>query len=187
MRTNLKVDMQPAYSYLSVKTPLQGSKILLDGDSIGETQTISGRLAAGRYRLTIVRKNQCYYNEWININAAEKKVVVLTSKDMHPIPIPSSMTMKQLAELPPNQQSLIEESPAKPTYGMINIESNVVDAEIYINGKMVGKTPAIINDIPANQYNEVILKKKGYKDTKQAIFIRSNELNSLNLHMKQKK
>lgn len=188
IRANLQVNMQPAYSYLTVKSPLKGCKILLDGDSIGETQTSSNRLAAGRYRLTLVRNNLCYYNKWVDIKTAEKKVVVLTEKDMHPMQIPASMTMTQLAETPPTQESAIEApAPAKPTYGMLNIESNVVDAEIFINGKMSCKTPAILNDIPANQNCEVMLKKKGYKDCKQSVFIRSNELNSLSLYMKKKK
>lgn len=187
-RTNLQVNMQPVYSYLTVKTPLKGGKILLDGDSIGESQTISNKLAAGRYRLTIVKENFCFYNEWIDVKPTEKKVVALTEQDMHPIQIPSSMTMTQLAEIPPTKQAFIEmPPPPQPTYGMLNIESNVVDAEIYINGKMAGKTPAILNEIPANQNCEVILKKKGYKDTKQAIFIKSHEMNRLNLYMKQKK
>lgn len=187
-RSNVEVALQPAYSYLTVKTPLEGCKILLDGDTIGDTQTISNKLMAGRYRLTIVRKSLCYYNEWVNILPAEKKIINIHPEDMRPMSIPPTMTMAQLVEQAPTKLPFIEQPvPTPKVCGMLNIESNVVDAEIYIDGKLAGKTPAIIPDIIAFQSHEVTLKKKGYKDIKQTIFIRGNETNKLSLNMKSKK
>lgn len=187
-RTDTHVNLQPLYSYLTVKTPLEGCKILLDGDTIGDTQTISNRLMAGRYRLTLVRKSLCYYNEWVNIQPAEKKVILIRPEDMRPMSIPPTMTIAQLVEQAPTQRPFIDlPTPTPEVCGMLNIESNVVDAEIYIDGKLMGNTPAIIPDITAFKNHEIMLKKKGYKDIKQTIFIRGNETNKLSLSMKKKR
>lgn len=249
-RVDQQVNLKPVYSYLTVRTPLPNCTILLNGSSIGETQTISNRLTAGRYKLTIVKKSICYYNDWIDIKPAEKKVVNITKKDLNPMSIPPYLTTTQLAELPPGKQHFINDSVQAPVhiiapdnetsilinrekqgmgewngvlpkgfyaintekdnlesatyylwvengweqtinlatpqsaYGMLNIQSNVVDAEIFINGIASGKTPSIIHNLPANHTYQIKLKKNGYKDAFRTIYIRGNEMNDLIINMK---
>ncbi len=249
-RVNQTVILEPIYSYLTVKVPLEGCTILLNGDSIGNTQTISNRLVAGRYRLTIVRKSLCYYNDWISIKPTEKKVVTIRESDLRPTSIPRNMTAAQLAALPPSNHPYVNDgiqapihiiapdsvttilvnhekmgegrwdgtlqkglyaistekdgmesapqyvwvdtpheqtiNPAAPqsAYGMLNVQSNIVDAEILINGIPSGKTPTIIRNLPADRTYEVKIRKEGHKEASKIITIRGNEMNNLTINLK---
>lgn len=99
-RTDRHVVLPPLYCYLSVKTPLEGATILLNGAPIGQTKAVTNRLASGRYRLTVVRNGVCFYNEWVHLRPAEKKVVELTEQQLYAVAIPKDMTLAQLSELP---------------------------------------------------------------------------------------
>ncbi len=250
-RVNQQVVLEPIYSYLTVKTPLEGCTILLDGDSIGNTNTVSNRLVAGRYRLTLVRKSLCYYNDWLTLKPTEKKVVNITEQQLNPTSIPRNMTASQLVELPPTERPFLADDSIQATvhiiapdsvttiwvnhekvgegkwdgtlqkgfyaistekdglqsatqylwvessfeqtvnlstpqsaYGMLNVQSNVVDADILINGIVSGKTPSIIRNLPADHTYEVKLRKSGCKEVTKLITIRGNEMNNLMIYLK---
>ena len=53
---------------------------------------------------------------------------------------------------------------------------NVPDAEIWINGEMVGKTPAVLDALPADKPLELELKKTGYKTFHKQIVLTKNNL-----------
>ena len=249
-RVNQQVNLEPIYSYLTVRVPLEGCTIFLDGDSIGNTQVVSNRLIAGKYRLTVVRKSLCYYNDWIELKPTEKKVVDITEQQLNPTSIPRSMTAAQLADLPPSDRPFINDDSIHATvhviapdsvttilvnrekvgegkwdgtlqkgfytintvkdgmesatqylwvdssfeqtinlatpqsaYGMLNVQSNVVDAEIFINGILSGKTPSIIRNLPAGHTYEVKLKKQGYNDVVKTISIRGNDMNNITINL----
>lgn len=250
-RVNQTVNLEPIYSYLTVRVPLEGCTILLNGDSIGNTQVVSNRLVAGKYRLTVVRKSLCYYNDWINLMPTEKKVVDIKETDLNPTSIPTNLTTTQLAALPPSDRPFINDSiqatvhiiapdsvttilvnrekvgegkwdgtlqkgfytintvkdgmesatrylwvdssfeqtinisTPQSAYGMLNVQSNVVDATIYINGVASGKTPSIIRNLPADHTYVVKLKKQGYTDVIQTVSIRGNDMNNLTINFKQ--
>lgn len=250
-RVNQQVVLEPVYSYLTVRTPLEGCTILLDGDSIGNTNTVSNRLIAGRYRLTLVRKSLCYYNDWVTLKPTEKKVVSITEQQLNPTSIPRNMTASQLVELPPTERPYLTDDSIQATvhiiapdsvttiwvnhekmgegkwdgtlkkgfyaistekdglesatqylwvessfeqtvnlstpqsaYGMLNVQSNVVDAAILINGIASGKTPSIIRNLPADHTYEVKLKKSGCKEVTKLITIHGNEMNNLMIYLK---
>lgn len=48
-------------------------------------------------------------------------------------------------------------------YGDLNIESNVINADIILNGSYIGKTPYIIKNLETDKEHTVVLQKKGYK------------------------
>lgn len=249
-RVNQTVALEPVYSYLTVKTPLEGCSILLDGDSIGNTQTVSNRLIAGKYRLTIVKRSLCYYNDWVELKPAEKKVVRFKQTDLRPTYIPRNMTMAELASLPPSDKPFLNDkiqanvhiiapdtlttilvnrekmgegkwdgtlqkglyaistekdgmesatqylwvetsfeqtinlSAPQSAYGMLSVQSNMVDAEILINGIPSGKTPTIIRNLPADHTYEVKLRKSGHKEVTKLITILGNEMNNLTINLK---
>lgn len=250
VRTEQHVTLQSLYSYLTVRTPLTGCSILLNGSLIGHTQALSSRISAGRYRLTVVKDKTCYYNEWIDIQPTEKKVVDLQRSQLKAQPLPPTMTMEELAALPvTNGEVEVKEIKApvhivaadgktdilinrdvvgqgewrgtlsqglyainavkdglesatsylridndleqtvtlaapQSAYGMLNVESNVVDAEIFINGTAAGVTPAVIRNLAADRNYEVRLAKAGYKDIVKSVYIRGNEMNHLTINMK---
>ncbi len=249
-RVNQTVALEPIYSYLTVKTPLEGCSILLNGDSIGNTKTISNRLIAGRYRLTIVRKSLCYYNDWVELKPSEKKVVTITQQQLNPTSIPRNVTTSQLATLPPSPRPFVNDSvlatihiiapdsvttimvnrekmgvgkwdgqltkgfyaictqkdgmesatqflwvdtsveqtinlsTPQSAYGMLNVQSNLVDADILINGIPTGKTPSIIRNLPADRVYDIRLRKEGHKEAGQKIVVRGNEMNNVTINFK---
>lgn len=71
-------------------------------------------------------------------------------------------------------------------YGWVNISSNVVDAEIWLDGKLVGKTPCILT--PLSTYKNYILKlrKEGYKEVETTISLKDNDMQNIYLKLKKK-
>ena len=71
--------------------------------------------------------------------------------------------------------------------GMLNIYSNVQGAEIYVNEVLMGETPCVIQGLlPTRNYN-IRLQKNGYKDFKQTVRPRGNDVTDLYVKMKIKK
>ena len=71
-------------------------------------------------------------------------------------------------------------------YGRINLSSNVVDAEVYLNGVPVGHTPCILSDLPAESMQEILLVKKGYREAYKRVRIKGNDMLNLELKMKRR-
>lgn len=83
-RLTKSVALQPFYSYLTVRTPLKNSRILVDGKWIGNMQATSGHLYEGNHRLMVMYNGECYYDANVSIGLAEKKTLDLTVADLYP-------------------------------------------------------------------------------------------------------
>lgn len=66
--------------------------------------------------------------------------------------------------------------------GNITITSNPVQADIYINGTLMGKTPNTIENLQAGKYN-LVLKKQGYKEAQKSITIETRKTISQNIDL----
>lgn len=86
------------------------------------------------------------------------------------------------SELPLEQQLAVPQT----SEALINIHSNVVGAQIFINNRLVGQTPYIVERLSANKVYEVRLEKKGYKTVSQKIQPKGNELTDMNIKMKKR-
>jgi len=84
-RQTVKVALQPVYSYLTVKTALEGCTIMVDGQRIGKTHGTSGHLREGSHRLIVIKDSLCYYDADFSIGWREKKTIELTAADLHPV------------------------------------------------------------------------------------------------------
>ena len=82
-RQIVKIALQPIYSYLTVKTALEGCDILVDGQWIGKTQGTSGHLREGTHRLIVNKDSLCYYDADFNIGWKEKKTIELKAEELH--------------------------------------------------------------------------------------------------------
>ncbi len=270
IKSVVSIDMHPVYSYISVTSPIKGSTIAVDGDTIGVESVVSNRIMAGAYLLSITKDNICYYNERINIAKAQKYVFAPTAEQMRPFAIPPKVSLEMLAEINERQaqaDSIAGRTPAtandtdsvasiklppieakvqllaadsiteiwinrecvakgkwegtlkqglyavntakdgiqsqiyhlwivddKPrsvklstplsAYGVLCIDSDVIDATILINDINVGKTPLQLDDLPAEQDYKVTVMKSGYKKRSQLIHLRGNELNKLTINLK---
>lgn len=84
-RFEKNVTLVPYYAYLTVETPFSDAQIWLDGKLIGTQKVATGRLTPGRYRLTISRMDWIYYDQFIEITNAERKVIDLHTVTMQPL------------------------------------------------------------------------------------------------------
>ena len=115
---NITVALQPIYSYITVKTPMEGADILIDGVHIGYTQGTSGHLNEGPHQVVIMKGDQKYYDQIVNIGWQEKKVIKLKSTDLKPIATPTPV-QQDLAQLLPSaaRSTASKETADKKTAG----------------------------------------------------------------------
>ena len=199
----IPVTLQPIYSYITVKTALESCDILIDGQHIGKTQATSGHLSEGDHRLVILKDNQKYYDAMVNIGWQEKKTIELTQNDLKPI-IEKATTTHQATAREKNVAMNIVPSSIKPAtdsaavvlmnrntkmnyYGMINVHSNEIGADVYVDGKHIGTTPCIVKQLPAGRSCKIRLEKPGFHNAEKVIVIEGNDLSDVNLTLKKKK
>ena len=86
------------------------------------------------------------------------------------------------SELPQEQQLAVPQT----SQALINVHSNVVGAQIYIDNRLVGQTPCIIKHLQAGQTFMVRLEEQGYKTVQRKVQPKGNELTDLFLKMKRR-
>ena len=250
-RQIVTVALQPIYSYLTVRTSLEGCDILIDGQPIGQMRGTSGHLREGLHRLTVLKDSLMYYDADFNIGWREKKTIELTSDDLRPIlktkerervvrnqeqeedkpikPIIAPVTIKalddntsiwvnrelkgygswegELAEgfylistekdglesrsttlwVDDDTPKMIELLAPMGSYGMINVHSNEIGADVYINGKLAGKTPCVVKDLPSGSNCQVRLVKAGFYEAEKEVRIVGNDLTDIDLKLKKRR
>jgi hypothetical protein len=70
-------------------------------------------------------------------------------------------------------------------YGWINISSNEVDAEVWLDGKLAGKTPCILAPLPTYKSYILKLRKEGYKEVETTISLKDNDMQNIYLELKE--
>ena len=250
-RQIVTIALQPIYSYLTVRTSLEGCDILIDGQPIGQMRGTSGHLREGLHRLTVLKDSLMYYDADFNIGWREKKTIELTSDDLRPIlktkerervvrnqeqeedkpikPIIAPVTIKalddntsiwvnrelkgygswegELAEgfylistekdglesrsttlwVDDDTPKMIELLAPMGSYGMINVHSNEIGADVYINGKLAGKTPCVVKDLPSGSNCQVRLVKAGFYEAEKEVRIVGNDLTDIDLKLKKRR
>ena len=83
-RTDLRVTLQPFWSYLTVKSPWPEGEIYVDGTALGRGEATSPRLGDGPHRVTLYQGGQCFYDSLLVVGRAEKKVLELAAEDLRP-------------------------------------------------------------------------------------------------------
>ena len=71
-------------------------------------------------------------------------------------------------------------------YGMLNIQSNVTDAEVWVNEEKKGYTPCIVKYLPAGIRCKVTLRKYGYKEVSEYIIPPKNNIMDITIRLKKK-
>lgn len=204
----IALSLQPIYSYLTVKTPMEGCDILVDGQLIGKTQGTSGHLSEGDHQLIVMKDNRKYYDALVHIGWREKKTVVLGSedlrpiigKDRHPVKTGGGTIIQTVANgkyetsaVSPiiftalDDSTVVQMDRGANDYGMINVHSNEIGADVYIDGRLLGTTPCVVKQLPAGRKCKIRLVKTGFYDTEKVILIEGNDLADVKLELKKKK
>ncbi len=208
----ISLSLQPIYSYINVKTSLEGCDILVDGQFIGKTQGTSGHLREGDHNLIVLKDSLKYYDATVNVGWREKKTIELKSDELHPILSSRSKTNSKTVKK--SQVVIAQSTTAKDSkttavapiifetvddslatmqskesdfYGMVNVHSNEIGANVYVDGKLQGTTPCIVKQLTAGRKCRIRLSKKGFYDTEKVILVEGNDLTFVKLDLKKKK
>ena len=71
-------------------------------------------------------------------------------------------------------------------HGWLNISSNVIDAEVYLDGLPVGKTPCILPALSIDKSYHVRISKPGYKDAETTVTLKGNDMQNITMKLKKK-
>ena len=72
-------------------------------------------------------------------------------------------------------------------YGYLNIYSNEIDADIYLDGKLIGQTPSMSGKLLAGKKYSIRLSKHGFHDAQKMVEVIGNTLTDVNIKMKRNK
>ncbi|MBO7263530.1 MAG: leucine-rich repeat protein, partial [Alistipes sp.] len=89
-------------------------------------------------------------------------------------------TLSQSITSTPSKQTYKLDAPT-PILGTINVTSTPVLADIYIDGKLVGKTPLMYNVVVGK--HDVMIKAKGYRTNKQSVTVAEGKTINLNISL----
>ena len=70
----------------------------------------------------------------------------------------------------------------EPMYGTLSVDSDPLDAEVWLDGRKTGSTPDIFRNILAGNH-ELELRKQGYKSAKRTVTISEGKVESVTLTM----
>ena len=138
-RLTMKVALQPIYSYLTVKTPMEECDIYVDGLPIGRGEGTSGRLYEGSHRLIVAKDGLHYYEGDVTIGRSEKKRVELTADDLHPIvrQLPTARTEVPCEEKLDDGLAQ-DEQPAPAVRAPVTIKALDEHTSIWVNRELKG-------------------------------------------------
>lgn len=71
-------------------------------------------------------------------------------------------------------------------YGWVNVSCNVVDAEVWLDGTLVGKTPCILSPLSTYKKYTIKLRKNGYKEVETTVSLKDNDMQNIQLKLKKK-
>jgi hypothetical protein len=111
---------------------LSGSMITINGKAVGAVPT-SLRLRVGRYLVEVERPGYQTWRQWLDVKADA----------------PATVKVKMTT------------SAAAPTTGALLVASDVLDAEVFVDGKSVGKVPALVQLLKPGKH-KVEVRAKGY-------------------------
>lgn len=133
--------LQPFYAYLTVETDWPDARICLDGDSLGLQRVETSRLMPGRYRLTVDQGDSLYYEQWLELANAERKVVDLHGIELRPFP-----QLGQSIEMSGFPDEVLADSMASDglqeqsgQWTGVHITAFDADTEIWLNRERVGQ------------------------------------------------
>ncbi len=84
-------------------------------------------------------------------------------------------TEKQSLTLAKQEQKTITLNAPQPIYGKLNLTSTPGNCEVYLDGKMIGKSPDVFSNVLVGKHN-VELRKEGYENATKQINIEEGKI-----------
>lgn len=170
--------LQPFYAYLSVETDWSDAKIYLDGSLIGMQRAETARLMPGRYRLTVNRSDSLYYERWVELANAERKVVNLNGVELYPLKQWDLNSGTILAgETSPDTR--VDSVSVSEKLSDVYIKAFDSDTEIWLNRERVGRGEWRGKLSPG--FYAVSSKKEGLDSRTDCFWVEASKTVELNL------
>jgi len=249
-REEVSVNLQPFYSYLTVKSGSDFSDIYIDKVLLGKGEITTGRINPGQHRLTVIWNGIYYYDTDIEIERAEKRVIELDrdrdaflfwqnsrwglsrearanqSKkyrkpdvradvritapgddteiivNREPVgtgswegKLPAGLYMintrrggveskVDFLRIEDSAPITLQLAPPEADLATLNVHSNVIGAELYVNDSLYGLTPCVVQGLPGGKTCKLSLHKQGFKDVTVYVRPHGNDLNEVEMTMK---
>lgn len=72
------------------------------------------------------------------------------------------------------------------SYGILNVHCNEIGAEVYINGKLAGRTPCVVKDLPADSPCMVTLVKNGFFREEKLVQVPVNDMMDVKMTLRKR-
>ena len=72
------------------------------------------------------------------------------------------------------------------SYGILNVHCNEIGAEVYINGKLAGRTPCVVKDLPADSPCMVTLVKNGFFKEEKLVQVPVNDMMDVKMTLRKR-
>ena len=128
-RTDVTVQLQPQYSYLTVKTEWDGGELYIDGIHIKRKEATSLRLGKGYHHVAYFWDDACYYDSLLFVGAAQKKVLDLKVKDLRRRPLLTEIAQPEATQYGDTVSVMVP----------VKLSCKDPEAEILIDRETVGK------------------------------------------------
>lgn len=159
------------------------TSIVVDGDGSTKDVAVSMDANFGYVNITVPDNSYIYINNenkgrsyWSG-RLTEGMYFVEAKKDSY------RTTSKNINVVRGQNQDVELEAPT-PICGMININSHPVGASVYVDGKLIGTTPNVFNNILVGS-RTITLKNKGYQDYTSNLNIEEGKVTNLDAQLKE--
>lgn len=143
-KKELEVKLVPNFGYLTVKSQPEGAQVFVDGNVVGTTPYLLGKVKRGQRRVEVRKKGYVSHADIISIKNGQ------TNTHMDNIKL----------------------KPLNTTYGTLVVVSEPSFVQVSIDDRQYGLTPTTISDLEAGTYT-IQLTKKGYENLTQTVEIES--------------
>ena len=126
-KTELWVNLQPFYSFLTINVEWKGGNLYVDGSLLNQEQATSYRLPEGNHRVNYFWKDQCYYDSLLVMGPAEKRILDIRMADLYP----RKLKLADAAVLIPAQE------PGKSFGSTVRLTAADTTADIWVDRERV--------------------------------------------------
>ena len=150
---------------LLVRSRPAGAQVSVDGHDYGRTPVTVRELAHGAHRVRITHDGY---------TAEERRIVISASRPSQTMTL--ALVRPRGRELPGSQRTAPAPVAAGRLTGALRVESRPPGAAVYLDGKLLGKTPFSVPVVPAGDH-AIRLERDGYRRWSSSIRIVASEQN----------
>ncbi len=93
---------------------------------------------------------------------------------------PGHRNVKQVLNLAKQEQKTLTLNAPEPIYGKLNLDSSPSNCEVYLDGKQIGKSPNVFNNILIGSHT-LELRKNGYDSQSKAVSIEEGKITDMEM------